>query len=280
MHTCSWKPDQGIDQEVFPNCRITEAFRCEAKFISKIQKGIFTNNTLLKFLDLSGNPLPQLLTGTFTPLINLRKLSLLNLTVKVSCQNLLTGLKLSLLEVDHHELCCLVDDATICSETPPWYFSCADLLFSRVMRGVFIAVYLTIFLLNTISIALLKVSFQKGLEKSGAYGSTVASINGTDLVYSALLIVFWGADLKFQGNFGVSSTERRTSSGCYIVFGLFIFFNSNSPFLLAFFAFSRLVLVKYPLETRLKETKFVLGSILLISINSLVLSVLLTIYSW
>ena len=271
---------KGLTRMCFHDTNLLKVLDIRQNFVSEIQKGIFQTNVLLKSLNLSGNPLTEVLPGTLTPLTNLKKLSLLDLTVKITNQNILAGMKLTLLEVDCHELCCLVDCASVCSQTAPWYFSCADLLLTKVTRGAFIAVSLIIILLNILSISLQRVSFKKGLEKIGAYGSTVASINSTDLTYSVLLIIFWGADLKFQGNFGVISSEWRTSSGCYIIFGLFIFFHTNAPLLLSFFALSRLMLVKYPLETRLKETKFVVKSISFVSVFCLLLSVVLTLCSW
>ena len=271
---------RGLTRRCFLNATLLKVLDIRLNYLSSLQKGIFKTNALLKSLNLSGNPITELIPGTFTPLIKLKKLSLLNVTIKITDQNLLAGLKLILLEVDYHELCCLVDCASVCSVTPPWYFSCADLLLTQVIRGVFIAVSLIIFLLNTLSFSLQRLSFKKGFEKTGAYGSTVASINSTDLIYSLLLIVLWGADLEFEGNFGVISSEWRTNSGCYILFGLFIFFNTNAPLGLSFFALYRLMLVKHPLETRFKRTKFVVKSIACISTFSILFSVVLSICSW
>ncbi len=275
----AWNHITQLTPTCFLDALLLRNVHLQHNLLSMVPSRIFETVTNLMVLNLSSNPIQELMHSAFEPLPKLKILSILNMTLNRKKHNVFTLLDLQLLEVADFELCCLIQCTSCCSQSTPWYYSCV-LLNNEAIRGTFIGVSILLLLTNTLSIKLQRLSYMKRLEKSGAFGSMVVVINVYDLVHTFLFFMLWIADLDFLTNFGLLSAEWRKSPECYVQFGIMTHVSTCSPLLLTFFAVSRLMLVKYPLETRFKETKFVIRWMSLISLLCFAYSVLLTISSW
>ncbi len=133
---------------------------------------------------------------------------------------------------------------------------------------------------NLLSIFLQQQSFLKGLEKTGAYGTTVAAINTSDLSFAISFVMIWSGDLYFKGTFALQEETWRSGSMCHIIFGLFLKYSLLSPTLISFWSLSRLAVVLHPLDTKFKETKFVLQCTQIGFAVASFAAIILTIFVW
>ncbi len=118
------------------------------------------------------------------------------------------------------------------------------------------------------------------MEKTGAYGTTIVSINIADIFCAIPLFILWGADLFFVNPFIIKEVQWRSSILCHMSFATVIFFSLMSPLLLCFLSLSRVMVVIHPLDTNFKDTKFVLKYLTLFCAGCLFLACGLTIIQW
>ena len=76
-------------------------------------------------------------------------------------------------------------------------------------------------------------------------------------------------DVVFKSEFQVKEKMWRSGPVCFTAFRILLWFTILTQFVLIFLSVSRLMLVVYPIDTKFKETKFVLKSVSLIYILSL-----------
>ncbi len=261
------------------NAQFLKTLDIQHNLLSRIERNTFSNMNVLNCLNLSSNPLSVIMNGAFGSNNNLRVLSIMNVSLQTT-DKALSGLSLTVLEVDSSQTCCLDEILSTCTITFPWYFSCSHLLLTHKIRYAFASVSIGAAFLNSIAIILQRISFARRLERTGAFGSSVTSINGTNLTFSILLLALWIVDLVFDEDFAFISFKWRQRSVCYTMYGFFMFSSVCSPVLLSFFSLSRLRLVKNPIKSGFKETKFVVRCLSLLVSLSFILSVLFTVSSW
>ena len=207
-------------------------------------------------------------------------LALQNNTMQTILVKTFHRLKLSNIISDDYKVCCAVPDGTNCPTKPPWYKSCSNLLPNTILNVFFFVLSVVIIIANILSTILRRVSFVKGFDQSGAFGMAVSFVNVTDILYGIYLLILCIADLIYSGNFVFEEFNWTSSVGCFSTAGIVITFSLLSPCSLFILSFSRLMVVMHPLNTRFKETKFVLKCIFGIFFSVLILSLGVTILLW
>ncbi len=219
--------------------------------ISDINEGAFLGLPL-QFLDLSENSILSVLSLTdiaaslkvlFTDNIQFHDLS--------KCKKLQYFKSL-----DYHH-CCLLPDKAHCSELKPWFFNCKNLLPTKFLKILFYFVSSLIFVLCVISMLLHQLVFVEGMNRKGAFGTIVAWINCSDLLFDLSLTVIWFVDLKYGEQFPLEEFHWRSSFLCFLSFALCVLFLFLHPLVLLVLSLSRLMVVKYPMDTSFKEKVFV-----------------------
>ncbi len=260
---------------------------CKLKFVSLalnkisfLDQNVFLNLSSLLVLNLTGNPISAISNGVFSELSEIVVFSFLNINMTHITSNLFDGIEMQHFQTDNYHLCCISPSQAECTTELPWYLSCSNLLANLGIQITFYIVSVVVLLLNIVSIILQRVSFVKGLEKTGAYGTTTASINIGDIVCAVPLFILWAADLYFKAPFMIKEEQWRSGVMCHLSFGFSIYFNLLSPLLLCFLSFSRLMVVVRPVDTNFKETVYVVKYIISIFFTCLILACGLTILTW
>ncbi len=214
---------------------------------------------------------------------NVTKLKTFSLMANKSFEsrgNFLKQLIIEKLEVSDFKICCLSPEAQ-CSIRVPWHFCCQTLLPNTALWVSFLSVSVSVIILNILSVVIHKISFHKDPgQKTGAYGVTVSSVNVVDILYSMPLLMLFSVDSLSVSEFSLGFEKWTSGSTCFVVFGMFCMFSVVSPLVLCFLAVSRLMLVKHPVDTNYKETKFVRKRALAIVTFSVMFAVSVTILVW
>ena len=229
--------------------------------ISTIKIKVFSANTSLLILNLTNNELCVLQKDMFESLSHILILSVKTNILNTVDKDTFLGKHISFLQTEKLSLCCSVSSETICTETFPWYFSCSKLLPRKSHQTAFYSMSAIVFSINVLSIILHRLTYLKGLEKTGAYGTIVVSINFSDITFVLSFALLWAADLYYNETFVFFEQQWRSSFVCFGVFGIFLNQSFLSSTLVCFWSYSRLAVVLHPVDTKFKQTKFVLKTI-------------------
>jgi len=158
-----------------------------------------------------------------------------------------------------------------CSAKPPWYLSCSNLIPRESIKITFIMMSTLVFVASLLSI-IIHVLNEKS---SKAFSLTVIGLNVTDLILVLYLKLVWISDIILGDTFFISEKTWRSSNTCFTAMFLVLIFTFATQLFITFLSFSRLRLVLNPVETHLKSTKFVLKSILCMSLVAFIISLLI-----
>ena len=268
----------------FTKCHHIKIIDISRNLLSQVPPALFSNLLFLTFVNLSSNFIHEIQPNVFSNLPELSILSFLRMNVSAAQHQVFAKLSLKFLETDNYLMCCLASPGAKCSSSVPWHFSCTDLLGSTGLNVVMPTISFFIFFSNTISVVFQRESFlinyQKGVEKTGAFGVTVGLVNFSDFLCAVPLFLLWAFSQAHEGIFVLVANKWKSSGGCYSIFCLFLAFSLLSPCVLSIFSLSRLQIVACPIDTQFKETNFVLKCCLPFVCLSVSLALLLTMLTW
>ena len=240
--------------------------------IAFTEVGSFYNLSNLKYINLSNNTLSNIPKCNLNDSIEIKLFYIINVSLIDIDTLALHELKVNVIITFDYHLCCTSSKETICLAHMPWYISCSDILPRNYFKLLFISVSCLVTLLNIISI-ILHFFTSKYLQ---SFAIIVISINFNDLLCAIYLGCVWISDVVFKNEFQVKEKMWRSGPVCFTAFRILLWFTILTQFVLIFLSVSRLMLVVYPIDTKFKETKFVLKSVSLIYILSLFATFLLT----
>ncbi len=266
---------RGLKSKCFKQGKVLKVLGLNNNLISKVASDTFYKLPSLLLLNLSYNHLSDL---SFTKPFS-AKLKILSLT-----NNSLQKLKLSqnqplqVLETDNFRICCIVQAETKCSTRIPGYFSCSGVLSDNGAKVV--AHILIIFVVTccTASLYFLTKGTEKGSSKT--FSCTATSLNFCHICYVMSLFILSAADFSLADTFALQEMIWRSSPACFVTFELILLYSIMEPSVLCLLSISRLMIVIYPISTRLKNVKFVIRLIFCIFSCSTVLSVSATVLTF
>ncbi len=181
---------------------------CELKFInlaenkiSSLESETFHNLSDLLILNLTGNSLTLLESHIFFQITRIKVFSINSNELTCVEKDLFQETELQYLQTDYYPLHCVSSVQAAGTVKLPWYLSCSNLLLHVGVQISMYSVSFVLLIVNVASIILQRTSFVKGLEKTGAYGTTIASVNVADVTSAIPLFILWAADLHFQAPF-------------------------------------------------------------------------------
>ncbi len=225
--------------------------------LKELPSDVFSNLEALKVLNLSGNPIKFVDNKVFFGVTGIKLLSLnINENLKTD-MDILESLNLNILENSAFEVCCLAPENAKCTTQVPWFGSCTDLLPNAAFKITFYCVSSLLLVINVVSIIMQRMAFKQGSDKSFAFGTMVILVNVADILHSVPLFVVWIADIFHGAKFPLSANDWKESFYCIVIFHLFLFCCCLSPTLLLVLAYSRLMVVMHPLDSKFKQTNHV-----------------------
>ncbi len=264
-----------LDQGCFKCARNISVLNLANNSISSLEQGTFSNISKLKVLNFTQNPLALDKHFLSSP-CQIFTLSIKENNITEIDNEVFEGTDVQYLETDNYHLCFMFPGSN-CTAKSLWYLLHLDLLPNTGIQVTFYCASFVIVIANIVSIVVHKVSHAKGLEKTGAYGLTIASINISDEICTIPLFILWATYLQYKGYFIILEAEWRSGFLCFTSFAVMLQFCFLSPLLLCFLSVSRLMLVVHPMDTCFKETRFVRRSVAAIfTVCSLIASLIAT----
>ena len=248
--------------------------------ISFIDHKSFSNLSSLHYINLQNNSLIDFNLFILAECPHIKLLSLHQNLFMHIVENSLKNIKLQIVLTDDYKICCVLGSDAKCPTNPPWYKSCSTLLPTVAFKLAFSFLSTVIILINMASITLQKVSLKKGCDNTAAFGISVAFVNISDLLCGVYITIIWISDLAYSGNFVLKEVNWLSSITCFVIFGTTLYFNILSPLVLCYMSFSRLMVVKCPLDSKFRESKFALHCVFSILCCTLVLTMCITITMW
>ncbi len=222
--------------------------------ISQIEANCFDPLKCLNELDLSDNPLTQLPSSTFSKQFPIERLKMNNIKLVTADANVFSESRIAIISATDYQICCLAPPKSICTVEIPWHVSCSYLLPSNSLRVSYKTVSVCNFLFNFISV-LLHIS-KEGVFQS-AFIIIVIFINFTEVLYGIYLSIIWVTDTINSGLFFLKEEKWRSHPLCFALFGLVIWYVFLCQCVLLIMSLVRLMVVKYPIDSRFKSTHFV-----------------------
>ncbi len=244
--------------------------------LSQIDNLAFYGLKSLAILDVSFNKLVKLPAAFSLGLVTVQVLFLEGNILELCEDVTIRSENLKHLHASDCTMCCLLSEDVQCLMKKPWFFSCTDLLPGLGIKICFYVESSSIIVISGVSLAFRVHQLQKNTFDSWAFGSTVFSVNLVDITFGIYLTVMWVQDTISDEIFYLYEIKWKSSLLCFLEFTLLLNFNFLSPILLCFLSLERLMVVLYPMNSKFKQTQFVVKKISLLSITIFFLSLCCT----
>ncbi len=249
--------------------------------IIQISRSAFGNLTHCKYFNISNNPIQSFDQHALANLSSLKILSIENISLKgTEILQALRNAHFVYLETEHNSLCCEKENSAQCSQEIPWFVSCSDLLINNGIKISCYTITAVILMANSASTVLHVISYKYDSDKARSNNLLVIAANVVDLICSIPLIILWIEDLIFKGLYFQIESTWKSSLTCYIISCLFLLFNFLSPFVLCLLALSRLSIVLCPIDSKFKDSTFVIKCILSTFISVVLIAIICTTVEW
>ena len=262
-----------IKRHCFTGLHSVTSIILHSNYINTVQSQAFYNLFDLKFIDLSNNFLTKLYGNIIKGSAFLKLLMLKNISAKYLDKNLFDSTKFKVMHTNDYRLCCVAGSHSICTAFMPWYISCNNLLPNSMMRWSFIFMSIFIIIINGISITTHSMKYSMK-----AYSVCVIVINISDIICGLYLGIIWISDIFFKGEFILSESKWRSSTVCFLAFGIVVYAALTNQLVLAMLALTRLMVVINPLHTIFKNCRYVFGFAIVICFISFLSTVVTTLY--
>ena len=243
--------------------------------IDSVSDYSFTSLGNLQLLDLSFNQISRVSSFMLGGLKSLTSLKIVgNYLHEIDIQALQHSPKIEEIITDNYRLCCAMPSTTTeCHALMEWPASCDDLISNQMLRiGMWVVFTL---ILGTNITDLMCLFYFKNIQKVrfNCFQAISVFVNVSDLTCGLYITVISAADLVYKGSFAVKDLLWRTHILCYTAAAIFIFFQISSLSVMLFMTFSRLMVVQNPFNTRFRNTKFVLKSLIIMYTSISMISV-------
>ena len=228
--------------------------------MSKSQPKAFMNLQKLFWVDLASNRLETLPQGLFMNVSNLYILILCNNPLNQIEYDMFAGISMKIIHSEMVPVCCISQVDFICTKSKQWFNSCDNLLPNIGVKVSFVTVSFLVLLVNML---LFLGQTRKSTITGKSYITIVSAICFTNISLTLYFIIYWSIDKYYGNNFILRKSKWQNSTICTILFSGFLSFQFLQPFLLPLFSFARFMVVKYPIESKFKSTKFTLKTLLM-----------------
>ncbi len=184
------------------------------------------------------------------------------------------------IETFKYSLCCGVQDKTHCHVTHPWYISCSDLLSSHTKIVYIVASFITLGSTTLVLVAYLVIWYKHRRTNSACYNLIVISICADHSLFEIYLFGIWNAAVFYNSIFVEYEAIWRKSSICVIFSSLLSFHSFSAPALAFYLSLTRLMVVKYPIETKFKLQSFCQRCLFVILLLGSSFVVVVLMFSW
>ena len=254
------------------------AFNVSKNTISKIEELTFINQRKLFVLDISDNEIASIKREVFHGLDNLTYFIFYGNDLKIVDRTVFSHLtSLQLIMTNDYKMCCLKPNKnTLCTVNPILSNDCQSLYENSVVVTIMFGIGFISMVLNVSSFCI--VSCQKSCFEIISKYLCVANFAGSTHL---LLITTGGMYFKVSASLN-NELPWKKNILCVIASVMFTFFQISSVAIILFLSSARLLITKYPLNSRFKQlpfTYFCLRCIFMIIFVTSISLTLIVVYS-
>ncbi len=245
-----------IQDPCFSNLRHLNILKLDFNLLTVIPKSCFPKRSKLSLLNLTENPLVDIDPDAFDNLIEITLLSCFHSQLTSVAEDLFADTPVLAIETDNYVICCFVKNSTKCTRAIPWYLHCKNILPSISSEISYITNFVCSVFLNGLSLILINY-FPNKPGESGAYDIIMKVTNAAHILLSLSLIFISAASKFYSGVFVNFEYAWKSNVLCFVLSSLLLFHNIFYPALAVVSTRGRLMVVKYPLESKFKDVSFI-----------------------
>ena len=252
-----------VNPDCFKNGFRLISIKLNNNLISIFQRVVIFQLKNLQYLNLNNNVILALFLDYYSMVPDLAILSIKNNKFSTISSRLFDELNVKIIVTDSYFICCKTPLRSTCTSVKLWYESCEHLLLQRSITVCAFCYSLFLIITNVLVIFLQKILHVRNRKEYGTFQYVALSVNLTDLTWGIYLIVLTLSDFIFKNNFVIQESLWKSSFICIFLFSINLNFNFLSPLLSSFMSFSRLMVVMYPLDSKFKNTQYILKGCIL-----------------
>ena len=233
--------------------------KLKRNFINKIEEKAFMNLHKLIALDISNNNLNTINKEIFYNVTHLLLFVLTGNPLKKIASDMFYGINIGIIHSNNFQICCLAPINSLCTHSRKWYNVCSTLLPNLNLRvSLIIVSFITLFL----NILTIKLHSGHCSNSSKSYFTLVRtlSLNNFSLVF--YLITLWSSDVYYGNSLNVKIFNWKCSTICTIMSSIFLSYHFYQPYIIIVITLIRLMVIIYPMESKLKSTKVIMRVIM------------------
>ena len=263
---------QTIARHCFVNLKKLQIIQLDHNMLSSVESQSFLNLSSLVLLSLSQNYIILLCPHFTDSAISI--FVLINTTIANPESLFLEDLSLATVVTKDYSVCCLVPSSSLCTMELPWYESCGRLLPDQTVRAFYAVISSSSWLGNIVSL----ICGMKTRKQNKTLSTTIVFINFGDMLCTSYVTIILIADILYGGNFVLQKQVWRSGLLCFVSFGIILWFTMMTQVSLFVLAFSRLMLVVFPITTKFKNSKFVRHLFISLFLGCFSVSLFLVVY--
>ena len=254
---------KNVNPNCFENGFKLISIKLNNNLISIFQRVVIFQLKKLQYLNLNNNFISTLFFDYHLMVPDLKIISIRNNRLSTISSRLFDELNVKIIVTNNYLICCKIPLRSTCPSVKLWYESCEHLLLQTSITVCAFCYSLFLIITNAFVIFLQKIVHVKNRKEYGTFQYVALSINLTDLTWGIYLLVLTISDFIFKNNFFIQESVWKSSFICIFLFSINLNFNFLSPLLSSFMSFSRLMVVMHPLDSKFKNTKYVLKGCIL-----------------
>lgn len=241
--------------------------------ISTVAENAFQNLPKLTLINMSSNHLTSLESDFISETIKSITLSMLDVSDTAVTFDIFQDLQLREMETDLYELCCLVNQVTVCQAVQPWYRTCHTIL----KRDTPLNILYGSVALYTLGTNLLVFLWHQ-VSQSKVLGILIASvINLHDALCGLFFCGIWVFNMVSSSFAFLNQINPTNKMVCFTCSLLLIYCSLSAPSLLMLQGISRRSVVAFPFDSKFKCAVFVKKCLMLVVLTTASFAILFTV---
>ena len=229
----------------------------ENNLITHIQHFAFWPLSNVSVINLSNNPI-VIIAKHIIPFVHAIVFSMKNSTPLNVNKNSFLYSNIRVIDVSDFHICYLAPIETICLTNRPWYIRSDSLLPKSILQYIYHTVLGIVLFVNFIFFVV--HNWARKVQNT-AFQTIVLWLNINN-IFCVIYLCFIGiADLMFQNNYIINDISWRSSPMCFAAFNSILSFNILNQVFHIYISTSRLMVVIYPIKTKIKNCSFVIKCI-------------------
>ncbi len=250
-----------LSSRCFDRLQNLELVNLSHNSIHRVGQEPFYQTVKLRIVDISYNDINHLSTELFVGNITLKVLNLRGNMLHTVGIKTFKGAHIRAILTDSYKACCFKPSmGTTCDVKPDWPNSCGNLIKGTEAKTMIWLVGTLGLLLNSVSIFPTKINSVSGGKNHKLMVRNIA-FGDTFLCLYMLSIAF--VDSVYQGDYVQNDYSWRGSWGCFTSCALFITSHFTAIISMHLITISRYCIVKYPVDSKYLDQKFILSNVII-----------------